>query len=106
MPVLYDSIISFCRDAGFSPNITQEAFPQRTILGLVAAGVGITLIHASAWQIRQPGTVTRRIIEQTPVVQTAIAWPSDTAHPALPNLLSIAKELSQVNFFMVPLDEI
>lgn len=101
-PVLYDSILRFCQEAGFSPNIAQEAFPQRTILGLVAAGVGSTLIHATAWQIRQQGTVTRQLIEQTPMVQTAIAWPSDTMHPALPHFLKVARELSQVDFHMVP----
>lgn len=99
-PVLYDSVISFCKEAGFTPNIAQEAFPQRTILGLVAAGVGIALIHSSAQQIAQQGTVARPIIEQTPVVQTVIAWPTDTVHPALFNLLNVARALSQVNFHM------
>ena len=101
-PVLYDSIIHFFQKAGFSPNIAQEAFPQRTILGLVAAGMGSTLIHASAWQIRQQGIVTRQLVEQTPVVQTAIAWPTDTMHPALPHFLKVARELSQVDFHMRP----
>ncbi|MEM8505398.1 MAG: LysR substrate-binding domain-containing protein [Cyanobacteria bacterium P01_D01_bin.1] len=47
-PVLYDSIIAFCQQSGFSPNIIQEVFQQRTILGLVAAGLGIAVIHSSA----------------------------------------------------------
>ena len=42
--VLYDRIINLCQQAGFSPNIVQEAIPQQTILGLVAAGIGISLI--------------------------------------------------------------
>lgn len=102
-PMLYDSIITFCQQAGFNPNIVQEAFPQRTILGLVAAGMGITLTHASAWQIRQQGLVARPIVEETPTVETAIAWRSDTVHPALPHFLDVAKALSQDNFHMSPL---
>ena len=100
-PVLYDAIISFCQRANFSPNVVQEAFPQRTILGLVAAGIGITITHASAWQIRQQG-VARPIVEKTPVVETAIAWRSDTLHPALSNFLEVARSLSQDSFLMLP----
>lgn len=94
-PVLYDAIIAFCQRAGFSPNIVQEVFPQRTILGLVAAGIGITVTHASAWQIRQQGVVARPIVEETPVVETAIAWRSDTLHPASLHFLDVARSLSQ-----------
>ena len=103
-PVLYDSIVAFCQQNGYSPNIVQEAFPQLTILGLVAAGVGLAIIHASAWQIGQRGIVMRPIVEETPVVESAIAWRTDTVHPALPHFLSVARELSQVNFHMRPFD--
>ncbi|MBE7380454.1 MAG: LysR family transcriptional regulator [Leptolyngbya sp. SIO1E4] len=92
-PVLYDSIISFCRQAGFSPTIIQEAFPQQTILGLVATGLGISLIHASIQQIHQQGVTVRPLIEATPILESAMVWCSDTAHPALPRFLDIVREL-------------
>ena len=101
-PVLYDAIIAFCQRSSFSPNIVQEAFPQRTILGLVAAGIGVTVTHASAWQVRQQGVVARPIVEKTPVVETAIAWRSDTIHPALPHFLEIARKLFQKDFLVSP----
>ena len=93
-PALYDSIISFCQQAGFSPAIAQEAFPQQTILGLVASGIGVSLIHASVKRIQQQGVVTRSLIEATPQLASAIVWSSDTTHPAVSKLLEVTKELS------------
>ena len=92
-PVLYDSIISFCQQAGFSPTVTQEAFPQQTILGLVAAGLGVSLIHASAQHIRQQGVTVRSLLEITPVLESAIAWRADTTHPALLRFLNVVRAL-------------
>lgn len=46
-PDTYDEIVSSCRAAGFSPEIAQEASGPYTILGLVAAGVGITVLARS-----------------------------------------------------------
>ena len=90
-PVLYDSIISFCQQAGFSPIVIQEAFPQQTLLGLVATGLGVSLIHASIQSIRQQGVVIRPLVEATPTLESAMAWRSDTTHPALPQFLDIVK---------------
>ncbi len=46
-PGLFDSIIVACRKAGFSPEIDQIGDSMLTILGLVAAGQGVSLVPAS-----------------------------------------------------------
>lgn len=43
-PVLYANFIKSCEQAGFIPNIVQEAELAQTRLGLAAAGVGITFV--------------------------------------------------------------
>ncbi|MDJ0703868.1 MAG: LysR substrate-binding domain-containing protein [Leptolyngbyaceae cyanobacterium MO_188.B28] len=93
-PILYDAIISFCQHAGFSPMVIQEAFPQQTILGLVASGLGVSLIHASVERIQQQGVVTKSLIEATPQLQSAIVWPASTSHPAILKLLEVIREIS------------
>lgn len=92
-PNLYDSIIGFCQSAGFSPTVIQEAFPQQTILGLVASGLGVSLIHASADRIQQRGVVMRSLIEATPQLESAIAWSANTTNPTAFKFLDITKEL-------------
>ncbi|MEM9809445.1 MAG: LysR substrate-binding domain-containing protein [Cyanobacteria bacterium P01_D01_bin.56] len=93
-PVLYDAIISFCQQAGFSPNVIQEAFPQQTILGLVAANLGVSLIHASSQHIQQQGVTVRPFLEATPTLESAIAWRSDVTHPAVLRFLKTVRELA------------
>jgi DNA-binding transcriptional LysR family regulator len=44
---LYDQVMGLCRNAGFSPRIEQEARANATILGLVAAGLGVSILPAS-----------------------------------------------------------
>jgi len=92
-PTLYDAIISFCQQSGFSPTVVQEVFPQQTILGLVASGHGISLIHASVERIQQRGVIIRSLKEITPQLESAIVWSPDTPHPALLKLLKVIRDI-------------
>ena len=89
--VLYDQIINLCRQAGFSPNVVQEAMPQQTILGLVSAGIGVSLIHSSVKTLGRPGVVFRSLIESTPILETAVAWSPDATNLVLPFFLDVVR---------------
>ena len=43
-PGYYDTIISICNRAGFSPNVIQEAEGIFTILTLISTGMGVSLV--------------------------------------------------------------
>ncbi len=58
-PSLYDSIIARCRSAGFSPTVVQEATGWHTLVGLVAAGVGLSFVPRSLAQLQRPGVAYR-----------------------------------------------
>ncbi|PSN12878.1 LysR family transcriptional regulator [filamentous cyanobacterium CCT1] len=92
-PVLYDRIINLCQRAGFSPKIVQEVSPQQTILGLVSAAVGVSLLHASAQVVAPAGVVIRDLLEPTPVLELAIAWHPETTNPVLSTFLAIVREV-------------
>lgn len=92
-PVLYDRIINLCQQAGFSPKIVQEVVPQQTILGLVSAEVGISLLHASAKAVTPAGVVIRELLEPTPELELAVAWHPETTNPVLPAFLAIVREV-------------
>lgn len=55
-PGLYDTIVGVCIDAGFSPDIVQEAHTWLSVVGLVDSGLGVTIAPASAARIC-PSTV-------------------------------------------------
>ena len=58
---IYPQIFRLCRAAGFVPRIGQTAGEASTIIGLVAAGSGITLLPASFDRIRMDGVCYRPI---------------------------------------------
>ena len=92
--LLYDRIINLCQQADFSPNIVQEAIPQQTILGLVAAGIGISLIHSSVRTLGRSGVVFRDLIEPSPILETAVAWSPNATNSILPSFIKIVREVT------------
>ena len=56
---IYPQFIQLCKEAGFEPKIVQEAREASTVIGLVAAGCGITLLPESLKSIRMTGVCSR-----------------------------------------------
>lgn len=96
---IYPQIFRLCRAAGFAPRIGQTAGEASTIIGLVAAGSGITLLPASFDRIRMDGVCYRPITdreattmlllaqrggEHAPLVDAFVALVTDAAKPKSP----------------------
>jgi DNA-binding transcriptional LysR family regulator len=52
---LHDHVLGLCRCSGFSPTIVQEASELFTILNLVRAGLGVSLVPSAARRMGVPG---------------------------------------------------
>jgi DNA-binding transcriptional LysR family regulator len=52
---LHDHVLGLCRRAGFTPMIVQEASELFTILNLVRAGLGVSLVPSAARRMGVPG---------------------------------------------------
>lgn len=61
---VYDQIMSLCRRAGFAPQIVQETRSATAMVGLVAAGLGVTLVPESFRNIQADGVVYRPLREK------------------------------------------
>lgn len=64
---LYAQLLSLARDAGFSPHFAQEAGEAMTIIGLVAAGLGVSVLPASYQRMRIDGVVYRPLLDPAAV---------------------------------------
>ena len=62
-PGLYDTIITACRGAGFSPHVGQEAPRIISTLNLVAAGLGVSLVPESLRRLQMDGVVYRELAD-------------------------------------------
>jgi DNA-binding transcriptional LysR family regulator len=78
--------------AGFEPNVVQRATSVANLLGLVAAGVGVTRLAASAHSLRRTGVAFVPLADDH--ADTVAAWRPDTNKPALRNLLDVVTELA------------
>jgi DNA-binding transcriptional LysR family regulator len=91
-PALYDQIIGLCQGAGFTPHIVQEADRMQTIVGLVAAGIGVALVPESMSNLQRTGVAYRPIRGFTPMVEIVAAWRPDDPSPCLQSLLSVIQD--------------
>ena len=91
---LPEQITDLCKQAGFEPKIVQEATFMVTILGLVAGGMGISILPSSVENLQRQGVVYRPIQEETPVNQLIAVWRHADASKILEQFLSIAKTVS------------
>jgi DNA-binding transcriptional LysR family regulator len=72
-PVFYDYVVSFYQRNGLALNIRHEADHPSTVLGLVAAGLGLTLLPFSATHA-PPGVVCCEMPTTSPRLEIALTW--------------------------------
>ncbi|MGG5887577.1 LysR substrate-binding domain-containing protein [Falsiroseomonas sp. HC035] len=77
---LHAQFLALCRAAGFAPDITQTARENSTLIGLVAAGLGIAVAPESLAQIQVAGVTHRRL--RDPGATTSIWLATPQAGPA------------------------
>ncbi|SDS26168.1 LysR substrate-binding domain-containing protein [Pseudomonas fuscovaginae UPB0736] len=78
---LYAQLMSLARQAGFSPHFAQEAGEAMTIIGLVAAGLGVSVLPASYQRIRIDGVVYRPLLDPEAVSSVWLVQRKDQKSP-------------------------
>jgi DNA-binding transcriptional LysR family regulator len=92
-PETHDAIIERCRAAGFSPRVVQEAPQAHTLLGLVAAGVGVSVLVRSYESLRGDDVAFVPIRGEGSMLY--IAWRSDRPSAARDNFLAVARQTAR-----------
>jgi DNA-binding transcriptional LysR family regulator len=72
-PTFYDYVVSFYQRNGLALNIRHEADHPSTVLGLVAAGLGLTLLPFSSTHA-PPGVVCCELPTTPPRLEIALSW--------------------------------
>lgn len=70
---LHAQLLSLARAAGFSPHFAQEAGEAMTIIGLVSAGLGVSVLPASFQRMRIDGVVYRTLLDTDAVTAVWLA---------------------------------
>ncbi|WP_414545131.1 LysR family transcriptional regulator [Nostoc sp. CCY0012] len=91
-PGLYDRIMSLFQQGNFPPNITQEAIQMQTIIGLVSAGIGVAITPSSLQNLQRSGVVYLPILEEVPVIETAVIWQQGNLTPIVENFVQFTQK--------------
>jgi DNA-binding transcriptional LysR family regulator len=79
----YDHALSVCAAAGFAPRIVQEANELFTVLSLVGAGLGVSLVPRSAALMHLPGVRFRELTLPEAACNIAVAGRRAAGHAPL-----------------------
>ena len=90
-------MFSILNDQGYKLNVVQEVSDTHTLIGLVAAGVGCSMVPASFQniQIRQVRYIP--LLELTPQTTMQMVWRKDDTSPILKNFLNLVEKLVTEN---------
>lgn len=86
-----DATVHLALQAGFVPRILQEATDSYTILGLVAAGVGVTITASSVQHVDFPGLVYKELRGRVPHLAAVLVWREDDMARDVQTVLDIVR---------------
>ena len=84
-------LIQCCVDAGFEPTIFQEANEPQTLLAMVGAGLGVTLVPETTSRVGWPGVVFLPIKTKPPSANLYITYTTQDDAPVVRAFLNILK---------------
>jgi DNA-binding transcriptional LysR family regulator len=90
-PQFHDTVVGMFRRARLSLNVTQEAAEYQTMMSLVAAGLGISIVPESVTNLGRKGVVYRPLTGVTARAQVVAAFRVDRWSPTLEKFLGAAR---------------
>jgi len=90
----HDRVLNLCLRAGFTPRAVQEANEILTILHLVRAGLGVSLVPRSAQRLKVPGVRFHELGWKEPLWRIGIAWNrSSEKFPLIECFVKVARDV-------------
>ena len=84
----YDDLLAACRRHGFTPNVIQETLNAHTIMGMVSAGIGVSLLAYSYRHMSRPGI--RVVPIQGMTTELRLAWVRPMTSPLVQQFRQLA----------------
>lgn len=87
--VLPQIVLELCRSAGFEPRVSQLANANTTMLGLVAAGVGIAIIPRALAHLTHKDVTARPLKQPKATIAAWVLWDSRRQSPLVEKFLRL-----------------
>jgi DNA-binding transcriptional LysR family regulator len=92
-PEFHDWITRLCMEKGFVPRVAHEGAEYQTILSLVAADVGVSLVPASVRSIGRPDVRFRPLLDCAETAEIAVVYRPDRAFSAMNAFLDTLRSI-------------
>ena len=89
-PSYHDKLIHSFQRVGFTPHVVQEGADNATMMCLVAAGMGCTILPEMTMAGAPQGVVSHRIPDLTLELPLMLVWRKNSSNPALLPLVEMA----------------
>ena len=93
-PALYDRVASMLASANAQPRIVQHATELHTVLGMVAAGLGLAFLPSSLKKWAGVNVAYRQLSHPMPWVAMSLAWSRANPSSLVQSLVRLAAEES------------
>ena len=94
-PGVEDDIVAFCQQAGCYPQRLPGATQMLTVIGLVAAGMGLSLVPESMRTVQWQGVVYRPVEEATPLADLTAVWRRDTTSSVVQAFVTLVRDMTR-----------
>lgn len=95
----YEKVVTLCREAGFEPKINQTATVTGvvTLLSLVAAGIGVSILPNHVQTLHREGVVYRSLQNAALNRQIAVVWRQEDSSIVLRQFLKVIWEVMNLS---------
>ncbi len=94
-PAFRDLFFKIVESHGLEVQIVQESNTVKTVLIMVAAGIGVAMVPQSAKNLLPAGVVFRQLPRPQPIVHYAFAYRTGQDSPTLDKFLSLLRTLAR-----------
>jgi len=94
-PAYHDVVTAMCRQAGFSPDVRHECVEYQTMLSLVAAGLGVTVVPVSVRNLARSGVAFRPLGGTKAMAELTLLYRPAQQSNALEAFIAIARETAK-----------
>lgn len=88
---VHDAVVTYFHNEGVGLNVVQEVTTEQALIGLAAAGMGISFVAASLSGLRQGEVEYRRLIETPAEVEYNLIWRREMPSSVIRSFLKIAQ---------------
>jgi DNA-binding transcriptional LysR family regulator len=92
---MFALLMRICEQAGFHPEVVQAATDTQSVIGLVAAGIGISIVPDSLAQLSIGGVKYARLSGVRERAQIVMAWRKNDRNEVLKRFVDVALHKAQ-----------